>query len=307
MNFLKNMLKGALIGVAMIIPGVSGGTIAVLLNIYDKLIEAISNLKKDFKNSFIFLLPIVLGMALAFIAMYFPLKKALEVIPIQTISLFAGLMLGSIPSLFIESKNNGFKRLDIIAPIITFIIVVGICFIPNMGNVDLSISMPTYQYILLFIMGLLASCALVVPGISGSMLLLIFGYYKPLLDTISSLKDSFGHSLLVLFIVALGIVIGFFIIAKIMNYLLKKFKRVTYYAIFGFVVGSIPAIFISYDYTGIEINSVLIITSIIVFIIGSICSYFLIKLSNKKAIKDNEDNISNKEIDNSCENNVNND
>lgn len=307
MNFLKNMLKGALIGVAMIIPGVSGGTIAVLLNIYDKLIEAISNLKKDFKNSFIFLLPIVLGMALAFIAMYFPLKKALEVIPVQTISLFAGLMLGSIPSLFIESKNNGFKRLDIIAPIITFIIVVGICFIPNMGNVDLSISMPTYQYILLFIMGLLASCALVVPGISGSMLLLIFGYYKPLLDTISSLKDSFGHSLLVLFIVALGIVIGFFIIAKIMNYLLKKFKRITYYAIFGFVVGSIPAIFISYDYTGIEINSILIITSIIVFIIGSICSYFLIKLSNKKAIKDNEDNISNKEIDNSCENNVNND
>ena len=307
MNFLKNMLKGALIGVAMIIPGVSGGTIAVLLNIYDKLIEAISNLKKDFKNSFIFLLPIVLGMALAFIAMYFPLKKALEVIPVQTISLFAGLMLGSIPSLFIESKNNGFKRLDIIAPIITFIIVVGICFIPNMGNVDLSISMPTYQYILLFIMGLLASCALVVPGISGSMLLLIFGYYKPLLDTISSLKDSFGHSLLVLFIVALGIVIGFFIIAKIMNYLLKKFKRITYYAIFGFVVGSIPAIFISYDYTGIEINSILIITSIIVFIIGSICSYFLIKLSNKKAIKDYEDNISNKEIDNSCENNVNND
>ena len=307
MNFLKNMLKGALIGVAMIIPGVSGGTIAVLLNIYDKLIEAISNLKKDFRKSFIFLLPIVLGMALAFIAMYFPLKKALEVIPVQTISLFAGLMLGSIPSLFIESKNNGFKKLDIIAPIITFIIVVGICFIPNMGNVDLSSSMPNYQYILLFIMGLLASCALVVPGISGSMLLLIFGYYKPLLDTISSLKDSFGHSLLVLFIVALGIVIGFFIIAKIMNYLLKKFKRVTYYAICGFVVGSIPAIFISYDYTGIEINAVLIITSIIVFIIGSISSYFLIKLSNKKAIKDNEENISNNKLDNSCENNVNND
>ncbi len=291
MNFLKNMIKGALIGVAMIIPGVSGGTIAVLLDIYDKLINAISNLKKDFKASFAFLFPVVLGMALAFMAMYFPLKLALKYIPIQTISLFAGLMLGSIPSLFSDSKNNGFKKLDLIGIIFSFVLVIGICFIPNMGNVDLSVNMPSYQYALLFLMGLLASCALVVPGISGSMLLLIFGYYEPILNTISELKNNFGHSLLVLVLVALGIVIGFLVIAKIMNYLLTKFKRATYWTIFGFVVGSIIAIFLSYDYTGLTIDALVIATSIIVFIIGAPISFFLIRLSSKKAIKEAEENI----------------
>ncbi len=291
MNFLKNMLKGALIGVAMIIPGVSGGTIAVLLDIYDKLINAISNLKKDFKASIAFLFPVVLGMALAFMAMYFPLKLALKYIPIQTISLFAGLMLGSIPSLFSDSKNNGFKKLDLIGIISSFVLVIGICFIPNMGNVDLSINMPSYQYALLFLMGLLASCALVVPGISGSMLLLIFGYYEPILNTISELKNNFGHSLLVLVLVALGIVIGFLVIAKIMNCLLTKYKRATYWTIFGFVVGSIIAIFLSYDYTGLTIDALVIATSIIVFIIGAPISFFLIRLSSKKAIKEAEENI----------------
>lgn len=282
MKFLVNMLKGSAIGVAMIIPGVSGGTIAVLFNIYEGLINAISNLRKDFKKSFMFLLPIVLGMILAFCAMYFPLKLALKHFPVQTISLFSGLMLGSIPMLFKESLDNGFKKVDFVAGLISFCVVIGICFIPNMGNVDLSVNMPTYGYVLLFLIGVLGSCALVVPGISGSMLLLIFGYYEPILDTISELKNNFGHSVLVLFLVALGILFGFVVVAKLMNYLLKKYKRITYWAIVGFVIGSIPAIFISYDYTDVNVNATCIVTSIIVFIVGAISSFYLIKLSDKK-------------------------
>ena len=84
-NSLINLFKGALIGVSMIIPGVSGGTVAVLLNIYNELIEAISNLKSEFKKSFKFLLPIAIGMVLAFVAMYFPLKLALKYIPLENI------------------------------------------------------------------------------------------------------------------------------------------------------------------------------------------------------------------------------
>ena len=282
MKFLVSMLKGAAIGVAMIIPGVSGGTIAVLFNIYENLINAISNLKKDFKNSFLYLLPIVLGMVLAFAAMYFPLKLALKHFPVQTISLFSGLMLGSIPMLFKQSLDNGFKKVDFIAGLITFVLVIGICFIPNMGNVDLSINMPKYGYVLLFLIGILGSCALVIPGISGSMLLLIFGYYEPILDTISELTNNFTHSLAVLASVGLGIVFGFVVVAKLMNYLLTKYKRITYWAIVGFVIGSIPAIFLSYDYTDVNINAITITSSIIVFILGSILSFYLIKLSEKK-------------------------
>lgn len=294
MKFLVSMLKGAAIGVAMIIPGVSGGTIAVLFNIYENLINAISNLKKDFKNSFLYLLPIVLGMVLAFAAMYFPLKLALKHFPVQTISLFSGLMLGSIPMLFKQSLDNGFKKVDFIAGLITFVLVIGICFIPNMGNVDLSINMPKYGYVLLFLIGILGSCALVIPGISGSMLLLIFGYYEPILDTISELTNNFTHSLAVLASVGLGIVFGFVVVAKLMNYLLTKYKRITYWAIVGFVIGSIPAIFLSYDYTDVNINAITITSSIIVFILGSILSFYLIKLSEKKTQNNTniEENVS---------------
>ncbi len=294
MKFLVSMLKGAAIGVAMIIPGVSGGTIAVLFNIYENLINAISNLKKDFKNSFLYLLPIVLGMVLAFAAMYFPLKLALKHLPVQTISLFSGLMLGSIPMLFKQSLDNGFKKVDFIAGLITFVLVIGICFIPNMGNVDLSINMPKYGYVLLFLIGILGSCALVIPGISGSMLLLIFGYYEPILDTISELTNNFTHSLAVLASVGLGIVFGFVVVAKLMNYLLTKYKRITYWAIVGFVIGSIPAIFLSYDYTDVSINAITITSSIIVFILGSILSFYLIKLSEKKTQNNTniEENVS---------------
>jgi len=294
MKFLVSMLKGAAIGVAMIIPGVSGGTIAVLFNIYENLINAISNLKKDFKNSFLYLLPIILGMVLAFAAMYFPLKLALKHFPIQTISLFSGLMLGSIPMLFKQSLDNGFKKVDFIAGLITFVLVIGICFIPNMGNVDLSVNMPKYGYVLLFLIGILGSCALVIPGISGSMLLLIFGYYEPILDTISELTNNFTHSLAVLASVGLGIVFGFVVVAKLMNYLLTKYKRITYWAIVGFVIGSIPAIFLSYDYTDVSINAITIISSVIVFILGSIISFYLIRLSEKKTQNNTsiEENVS---------------
>ncbi len=246
-NFLLDTAKGAAIGVAMIIPGVSGGTLAVLMNVYDKLIGAISNILKDFKNSVKTLLPIMLGAVLAVAAAYFPLKYALRHAPFPTVMLFAGLMLGSCPKMVKDGIKNGFKALDFISILLPLALVIGVCFIPNLGSADLSAEMPVYGYFLLILIGAVASCALVVPGVSGSMLLLIFGYYNEILETVSLLKDDFGHAILVLLIFAVGIVVGFFSIAKLMKYLLGKFPRATNWAIIGFVVGSIPAIFITYN------------------------------------------------------------
>lgn len=274
------MAKGASIGLAMIIPGVSGGTLAVLLGVYDKIIESIGNLFKDFKKSVAFLLPILLGAVLAFAALYFPLKYALKYAPFPTIMLFAGFMAGSCPDLYKKANKNGFKKRDIAAIIIPCILVIGICFIPSIGDVDLSPSMSVSGWAALFLIGMLASCALVVPGISGSMLLLIFGYYNPILNTISALKDNFGHSLLVLFTFAVGLVLGFFTIAKLMQFLLKKFKRVTFWAITGFVIGSIPAVIITFfhQYGGnpsAYLTPLQISLGVILFVAGAIGTYLL--------------------------------
>lgn len=285
------MAKGGAIGLAMIIPGVSGGTLAVLLGVYDKIIDSVGNLFKKFKESFLFLLPIALGAVLAFAALYYPLKYALIYAPFPTIMLFAGLMLGSIPDLTKKSEKNGFKKFDSIGLALACLLVIGICFIPNLGDVNLSADMEVWQYFLLLFMGMLASCALVVPGVSGSMLMLIFGYYQPLLATISALKVSFGHSLLVLATFAVGLVIGFFTIAKLMQFLLKRFRRATYWSIVGFVIGSIPAVIITFfheyahDLTA-YLSPLQISLGVICFVLGAIATYLLARFTTKHEEKE---------------------
>lgn len=278
-NFFLNIARGAGIGVAMIIPGVSGGTVAVLLNIYDKIIDAINSLRKEFKKSVLFLLPILLGAALAVCAAYFPLKYALKYAPLPTVLLFAGLMTGSLPKTLKDGIKKGFKKFNIASVLIPLAVVIGICFIPGLGDADLSADMPVYGYFLLVLIGMLGSCALVIPGVSGSMLLLIFGYYNAILNTVSALKDSFGHSLLVLALFAAGIIVGFFTIAKIMKLFLSKFPRGTTWAIIGFVIGSIPAILITFpgnfkaEIAASPLDSVQIAVGAILFIAGIIAAY----------------------------------
>lgn len=292
-NFIVNMLKGGAIGLAMIIPGVSGGTLAVLLGIYSKIIDAISGLFKSFKSSFLYLLPIAVGAVLAFAALYYPLKYALMYAPFPTMLLFAGFMLGSCPDMVSAARTDGFKKTDVAAIIIPLAAVIGICFIPNMGNVDLSSSMQWHAYLLLIIMGVLASCALVVPGISGSMLMLIFGYYAPLLSTISALRTDFGHSLLVLALFALGVIVGFFTVAKLMQILLKKFRRATMWAIVGFVFGSIPAVIITFfhQYGTDYLNALQISLGVVLFVLGALATFFLARYAAKKNAAKAEDNV----------------
>lgn len=260
-------------GVAAIIPGVSGGTIAVLLNIYDGLISAIGNLRRDFKNSFFFLLPIVLGIAAAILAMYFPLKISLERAPLPTVLLFLGLMIGSFPKIFADGLKLGFKKTDIIAAVLPLAMVIGICFIPNIGDVNLSADMSTGTYFLLILMGALAACALVVPGISGSMLLMIFGFYQPILNIISEIFTSFGHTVLVLGLFAVGILVGFFSIAKLMKFFMEKFPRGARWAIIGFVAGSLPAIMITFDYASAPLDTAQILMGVVLCLFAIVLSF----------------------------------
>ena len=289
-NFFLDMARGAAIGIAMIIPGVSGGTLAVLMNVYDKLIGAISNLRRDFKNSFFFLLPILLGAAIGVIAAYFPLKYALKYAPFPTVLLFVGLMVGSCPKIIKDGIKQGFKPLNIVSIIIPLAAVIGICFIPSLGKADLSPSMQWYGYILIILIGMVGSCALVIPGVSGSMLLLILGYYEAIFDTVSALKTDFGHSVLVLFLFAAGVIIGFFSIAKLMKLFMTKFPRGTLWAIIGFVIGSIPAILITYNSNFPEqpypsLNTAHIAVGIVLCVLGIIASFALtayVEARNKK-------------------------
>lgn len=274
-NFLIDTAKGAGIGLSMIIPGVSGGTLAVIFNIYEKIIDAINSLRKEFKKSVLTLLPILIGAVASLLIASVPIRYALEHAPIPTILLFTGLMIGSCPNIFKTGLKHGFSKFDIIAVIVPFAVVIGICFISGSGDVNLSESMKVYMWFLLFLIGILASCALVVPGISGSMLLLITGFYNPVTACLTLSNSSAGHSILILLVFGVGLIVGFFTISKIMKLLLVKFPRGTRWAIIGFAFGSIPAIFVTYrhDFSGVTLAHMFV--GIVLCLLGAAATYFL--------------------------------
>lgn len=284
-GFFKNLACGAAIGIGMIIPGVSGGTVAVLLKVYDKLIDALGNLKNNFKANAGFLANILLGAAAGFLAAYFPLEWALQKAPLPTVMLFAGLMAGSLPKLFSDSRAGGFAKINALSAAVPFAAVLLISFAGayfSLGEADLSAAMPVWGYFAVAGIAALASCALVIPGISGSMLLMILGYYNPVLGLIGGLKTDFGHCLAVLALFAAGIIIGFFSVAKLMKFLLVRFPRGTRWAIFGFVLASLPAVFIVFDYSSAPLGGVHIAAGCILFALGALGAFALSAYADKK-------------------------
>ncbi len=257
-EWFKALLAGAAIGVGSAVPGVSGGTIAVILGVYEKILWAISNIIKEFKKAIIYLLPVLLGVVLAVIPTMILMKEALNGFLFGVICLFAGFIIGSMPGITDEVKNEPIKKGYIIALVIALVVALGLGVGSVLVKADVSsmlVAPEWWMYIVLVPVGVIASIALVVPGLSGSMLLLLLGFYKPLIDTtIETAKNclhgdwsNFGNQLGILACFAVGVVIGFYLISKLMHYLLSKYRNTTYYAIIGFVIGSTAALFFNYE------------------------------------------------------------
>lgn len=288
-EFLLNILRGAAIGMAFIIPGFSGGSVAAILGVYEKLVGSVTELFKHFKRSILFLLPIALGMVLGIAALFFPIQWGLKNFPIPTVTLFVGLSLGGLPSVT-EKIGPTKNRTHLLAFLLPCAAAASLVFLPIGKEVDL-FSLNAGGYLLLVLIGAVGACALVVPGISGSMLLLIFGYYTPLLDLISKnlLRGlNVGTSVLVLALVFVGAVAGFFAISFLMKFLLKKFPRGTFVAILGFILGSVVAVYaVTVRNTPIELHGLYAspwywIVAVLLLLFGAACSYLLYRYSKKK-------------------------
>jgi putative membrane protein len=185
-------------------------------------------------------------MVCGIVALLFPLEWALEAYPIPTVCIFVGLALGGLPS--VTDKLRGkIKATNVIAFVIPLLAAFSLSFLPIGSEIDL-FSLNFGGYVLLFLIGMVGSAALVVPGISGSMLLLIFGYYNPIVSMVTDnlLKgENVGLSISVLATAGAGVAVGFVLISVIMKKLLASCPRGTYFAILGFILGSIPTVFIS--------------------------------------------------------------
>ena len=269
------VLKGIIIGIANIIPGVSGGTLMIILGIYEDVIDTISHFFKNFKKNLKFLIPLGIGMVLAILILSKLISVCLDKYPFPTTLFFIGLIIGGIP--FIWKKTSAAKKnySNWLVFLITFAIVVTFAFLKS-GDfvVDLN-SLTPVGYITLFLIGMVSAATMVVPGISGSFVLMMLGYYEPIVNTIKDLTNFslLGHNLLILIPFGLGIVIGIVLVAKLIEYLLHRYPVKTYYGVLGFVLASLVAII--KPLFGITPSILEVVISIFLVVAGGVVAYKL--------------------------------
>lgn len=271
-------IKGFFIGLANLIPGVSGGTLAITLGIYDELISIISHIFTNFKKNIYYLLPIGIGAIISVLSLSKVISYSLDKYLFPTILFFIGAIVGGIPMLFKKVKNQPIKLSNIIIFILTFSLILGLTF-SNVGNEVSFDNMNIINYILLLIIGIITSATMVVPGISGSAVLMTLGYYEPIINVIKNITDFnlLTHNLLILIPFGIGVVIGILVIAKIIEYLLKNHEIKTYYGILGFVISSIISIIIQNFFMNgiISIGIIELLIGIILFFVGTLIAYKL--------------------------------
>lgn len=268
-----NILKGFAMGTSDLVPGVSGGTIALLLGIYNQFIASISGIfSRRFWPSFTFLIPIIIGMLLAMGSLSNLFNYLLSQHHIPTMFFFGGLIIGIVPYLFkISNYKTSFTTKHYMMVIAGIAILIVITLMNNGDkHAGETLTLSTGLIVKYFIAGMCASSAMLLPGISGSFMLLVFGVYGTVMLAISEVVKLNFAGLPILLAVGFGVLAGFIISSKIIQYFLTHHKLMTFALIIGFVVGSLFAVF-----PGLPTSIVMWFVSLVVFIIGFIVSLTL--------------------------------
>lgn len=291
MKFIIDIIKGAMVGVANIIPGVSGGTMMVSMGIYQKIIGAINNLFKEFKKSVLTLLPILIGMVLGIGVFSFVIPWCLEVYPFPTSFCFIGLILGGVPAIIKPTRESLAKEKKsisvphIIAFIFFFVLAIVMAAMNETETSSASFDLNIGFVITIFIVGVVAAATMVIPGVSGSLVLMILGFYSGIMESVSGLIASlfegdwsaFGHYFGILLPFGLGVIVGILGVAKLIDWLFAKYPSITYCGILGLIVASPIAIIIKMGTN--NINPVTVIVGIVLLVVGTWFTYWFGKKS----------------------------
>lgn len=268
----KNIYRGFIMGASDVVPGVSGGTIAVLLGIYDRLIAAINGIfSKDWKRHVSFLIPLGLGIVLAVFSLAKLMKWLLKYHEGPTLFLFLGLILGVIPFLFREADVKNTFKVNHIIILIVAAILIGLMVLLDNSEGAVIVERTFSVYLLLFFSGFIGSAAMVLPGVSGSLMLLVIGVYSTVISAIDSLEFE------VILVTGVGILLGIIFMSKVINYFLTHFRAGTFAAIIGMVIGSIVVIF-----PGWPTSIPLLLVSVLTFAIGLVAAHLLGKVEYKE-------------------------
>lgn len=300
----KGGILGFFIGLAVIVPGVSGSAVAIIFKLYEKLLFALSNLFKQFKRCLLFLLPIALGLIVGFVLGFFGIRELLNILPFATVSLFAGLMVGAFPSLKDQIKNERKTSLNILFLIIGLLIPIVVSLISIFVlSGDRSLENLSFVHYIMFLgIGFLVSITQLVPGLSATALLMGIGYFTPLMNSVSlTYWKANPYVLLVYLMLIVGFIIGLLTVSKILSILINKFHGQTFFTICGLSLGSIitmflnSEVFIVYkDWNQNKIDYVDLILGIVLFFVGIVLAYIFVRYERKKDKLALENNLNDK-------------
>ena len=285
---IRNFVNGIAFGITETVPGVSGGTIAVILGFFDELIHSINNFRKDVKKSLKFLIPLALGLVSGLLVLGSIIHYLLINFSLPTMAFFIGLIVGIIPVIYSNIKGPG-KMPDlkgvllILAPVVVLVVTASIKNIFVTESVA-DISQVTFpQMVFIFFSGIIAAAALVIPGVSGSFILLLTGVYPLFIESIASVRliifDLSNTSLLmdtlkVLAPLAVGIIIGGLLMVRFVESLLKNHYRIIYSVILGLLVGSVYVLLREPLTFQSGISTVSILIGVATFLAGLVFSFF---------------------------------
>lgn len=302
-RWLKDGLVGLGIGAAVIVPGISGGTIALIFGAFKRIVGAVSGLFKHFWKNLLILLPFGIGAILAVAGLYVPFQLAFEHCLFAIVCLFAGFILGSLPGVTDNIKGQKPRPINIIVLVIGFIIALSIGVLSVVFNFDdattnLFAAKEWYLFLIVFAVGLVSSSGLIVPGLSGSLILLVIGFYIPIFQLPSNIVhgEAALMSALLLLTFALGVIIGFICFSRLMNYLIDNHRLSTHYTVTGFICGSLISIFVNsnmFNYLNPNINvdhgSYLLdwILGPIFFVLALVGSYLFVLYVRKHKVEEN--------------------
>ncbi len=301
-SWFKSALLGLLIGLAVIVPGISGSTVAIIFKLYDKFLYAIGNLFKRFSACFLFLLPIGIGLVFGFLTGLIGVKQLLEINLFAVVCLFAGLMSGAFPAVKDEIKGMRWnaKRaalfvLGLCLPIAIGCVSAVLSVCGGEGSADIFSKVQWWHAVLALGIGFIVGVTQIVPGLSASAFLMAVGWYNSLMSSVSM---TYWKENPMIFLVYAGLGIGFlagvFSLSKLLTFAFKKGRQTAYSMIVGLSLGSIISMFCNGDVMAVYLSWVngsvkpwsvigTLAVGAVLFAIGAVIAYLLVRYERKKS------------------------
>lgn len=299
----KSALLGFFIGLAVIVPGISGSTVAIIFKLYDQFLYAVGNLFKKFKKCFAFLLPIGLGMVLGVLLGFISVKKLLDIIPFAVVCLFAGLMCGAFPAVNDEIKGaeKNAKRITLFAVGLLIPVALG-CVSAWLASgesvtADTFAKVEWWHAVLGLLIGYVVGVTQIVPGLSASAFLMAVGWFGSLVDSVSMTYWKSNPAIFLVYVgLGVGFLLGLFTFSKLLTYLFGKARHTSYFMIVGLSLGSILSMFCNGDIIATYIawaqNGVAVLDlclGIALFAVGIVGAYLLVRYQRKKDAENAEE------------------